>query len=463
MLKTTLTFICFLSATLTHAQTVPANLTKAWNIFMKDSQLRAAMASIYVADAETGKPLFARNERIGLAPASTQKIITAASAYEMLGTNFRFLTTLYYNRAPENGVLPGNLFLSGNGDPTLGSWRLASTDTTSVLTAFTDAVVGAGIRSYGTLQIADSMWDYESIPDGWIWQDIGQYYGAGSSSINWIENQFEMKVQPGFKPGDPVTFIKTIPAIPDSIRILARTGERGSGDQSYFYYPANNKPLTLRGTLPPAGSPFSVSGSMPNPSNVLLNALKRRLASAGVHERGGKKENENETKDSNDALLERWRSPALDTVIFWFLRKSINLYGEALLKVIAYEKANKPETQTGVQLLKKFWQAKGIDPIELNIKDGSGLSPENRVTTHAQAQVLLYAKKQDWFQGFYNAFPEYNGMKLKSGTIGGVKGYCGYHTARNGKAYVVSFLVNNYNGSESALVRKMYAMLNELK
>jgi D-alanyl-D-alanine carboxypeptidase/D-alanyl-D-alanine-endopeptidase (penicillin-binding protein 4) len=54
-------------------------------------------------------------------------------------------------------------------------------------------------------------------------------------------------------------------------------------------------------------------------------------------------------------------------------------------------------------------------------------------------------------------------MKLKSGTIGGVKGYCGYHTARNGKAYVVSFLVNNYNGSESALVRKMYAMLNELK
>ncbi|RYY88204.1 MAG: D-alanyl-D-alanine carboxypeptidase/D-alanyl-D-alanine-endopeptidase, partial [Chitinophagaceae bacterium] len=105
----------------------------------------------------------------------------------------------------------------------------------------------------------------------------------------------------------------------------------------------------------------------------------------------------------------------------------------------------------------------GVDPTELNIKDGSGLSPENRVTTKALVQVLQYARKQTWFPGFYLALPENNGMKLKSGTIAGVKAYCGYHTSKAGITYSVSFIVNNFNGSERELVQKMYAVLNELK
>ena len=54
-------------------------------------------------------------------------------------------------------------------------------------------------------------------------------------------------------------------------------------------------------------------------------------------------------------------------------------------------------------------------------------------------------------------------MKIKSGTIRGVKGFCGYHKAKNGKEYIFSFLVNNYNGSPSTLVSKMYKVLDVLK
>ena len=100
---------------------------------------------------------------------------------------------------------------------------------------------------------------------------------------------------------------------------------------------------------------------------------------------------------------------------------------------------------------------------ELNIVDGSGLSPLNRVTTHAQVDILKYAKRKDWFFAFFNSLPEYNGMKIKSGTIRGVKGFCGYHKAKNGKEYIFSFLVNNYNGSAGAVVNKMYKLLDILK
>jgi D-alanyl-D-alanine carboxypeptidase/D-alanyl-D-alanine-endopeptidase (penicillin-binding protein 4) len=78
-------------------------------------------------------------------------------------------------------------------------------------------------------------------------------------------------------------------------------------------------------------------------------------------------------------------------------------------------------------------------------------------------EILKYAKSKDWFLYFYNSLPEYNNMMMKSGTINGVKGFCGYHKARNGKEYIFSFLVNNYNGSPSALVNKMYKVLDVLK
>jgi D-alanyl-D-alanine carboxypeptidase/D-alanyl-D-alanine-endopeptidase (penicillin-binding protein 4) len=78
-------------------------------------------------------------------------------------------------------------------------------------------------------------------------------------------------------------------------------------------------------------------------------------------------------------------------------------------------------------------------------------------------EILKYAKTKDWFPYFYNSLPEYNGMSMKSGTIRGVKGFCGYHKAKNGNEYIFSFLVNNYNGSSSSLVNKIYKVLDNLK
>ncbi|TMI83789.1 MAG: hypothetical protein E6H10_07185 [Bacteroidetes bacterium] len=156
-------------------------------------------------------------------------------------------------------------------------------------------------------------------------------------------------------------------------------------------------------------------------------------------------------------------SPPLDSIIYWFLKKSINLYGEALVKTFAYEKKGFGATDSGIVIVKDFWKQKGLDPDELNIRDGSGLSPQDRVTTHAQVEVLKYAAKQSWFPYFFNALPEFNHMKMKSGTISDVKGFCGYHTAGDGTQYIFSFLVNNYNGSTSAVVQKMYKVLDALK
>lgn len=95
--------------------------------------------------------------------------------------------------------------------------------------------------------------------------------------------------------------------------------------------------------------------------------------------------------------------------------------------------------------------------------DGSGLSPQNRVTTNALVKVMQYARAQKWYASFLDALPEINGIKMKSGSIGGARSYTGYINAASGKQYTFAFIVNNYDGSSSDVVRKMWKVLDVLK
>ena len=156
-------------------------------------------------------------------------------------------------------------------------------------------------------------------------------------------------------------------------------------------------------------------------------------------------------------------SPDLDSIVYWFLKKSINLYGEALIKTLGYQFTNIGATDSGVNVIKNFWNKKGIEPSAMNIIDGSGLSPANRVTASTLVSVMQYAKKQTWFPSFYNALPEINGIKMKSGSIGGVVSYTGFIKNKKGADYTFAFIVNNFDGNANDVRKKMWALLDLLK
>src|SRR6478736_253486 len=104
------------------AQSTAEKIRAAYNQFEADSQLRHAVSSLYVINAKTGQVVFDKNSQVGLAGASTQKVITAATAFELLGKDYRYKT--------EIGVTEGkrkSLYIRCSGDPTLGSWRWQST------------------------------------------------------------------------------------------------------------------------------------------------------------------------------------------------------------------------------------------------------------------------------------------------------------------------------------------------
>src|SRR5690606_13070861 len=112
----------------------------------------------------------------------------------------------------------------------------------------------------------------------------------------------------------------------------------------------------------------------------------------------------------------------------------------------------------------KYWEQKlKIPTSELKSVDGSGLSPQARVTTMAMSKIMRYAQDRPWFAEFYKSLPNINGMTMKSGTIGGVLGYTGYQKDKAGNTVVFTLLVNNYSGSATSMRREMFKLLDTLK
>jgi len=78
------------------AQEISSQIQSAYTAFEKDESLRHGIASLQVVDLETGKAIFEKNQNTGLATASTLKVITAITALDLLGADFRFKTQLAY-------------------------------------------------------------------------------------------------------------------------------------------------------------------------------------------------------------------------------------------------------------------------------------------------------------------------------------------------------------------------------
>ena len=445
------------------AQTTETKLDKAVKLLLADSQMRYAVMGISVVKTANGEKVFAYNDQIGLAPASCQKIFTSTAALEMLRPDFRYETQFGYDGSIRNGILNGDLYLVGMGDPSFGSFRFLATQPDTVFNAWMTSMKKAGItRVNGNLFGVDSRWERETLPGGWIWDDIGNYYGAGSSALNWRENQNELKLQSGSEIGSPVKIITAKPVPIDvSFESELHAAAKGTGDNAYIYLAPYSTRAFVRGTIPVEQSSFTIAGSFPDPALQLVAEFSVKLDSAKLAP--------NHFMAFHQKMLPELKplltlySPTLDSLNYWFLKKSINLYGECLIKTMASVQHKKATTEEGVKLLKSFWKEHGIDPAAIHIIDGSGLSPQNRITADALITALQFATHQSWYHSFYDALPVFNQMKLKSGTIAGAKSFAGYHLAKDGTSYTVAFIINNYDGTGSEIVRKMFRVLDELK
>ncbi|MDN3549490.1 D-alanyl-D-alanine carboxypeptidase/D-alanyl-D-alanine endopeptidase [Mucilaginibacter aquaedulcis] len=452
-----------------YAQDLQQKISSAFSRLQADSQCSYASLSLTVLDAKTGEQVFAGNPNMGLATASTLKTITSITAFNILGADFKYQTQLgYVGEITADGTLNGDIIIKGAGDPTLGSWRYEQTKEAHVLALITDALQKAGIKKInGRIIGDDSIFGSQSIPEGWIWQDIGNYYGAGTSGLCWRENQFDIKLRTGVV-GNPIGVSRTVPLMPSlTFKSELINGPAGSGDHAYAFLPVGSTVMYLRGSYAVDQDKKAISVAIPDAAYDAAFRLADTLSKLGITVSNGA---ESASTLSAKALqlpliaknLTTIQSPPLSRIIYWLNQKSINLYAEQLLKTIAWKQGRKPTTSNGVEEVQKFWKARGIDPNTINTYDGSGLSPGDRVTTATLAKILQSAKKESWFADLYESLPVYNDMKMKSGSINNVLCYAGYQT-HNGRELCFSIMVNNFNGTSRGIKEKMFRVLDVLK
>jgi serine-type D-Ala-D-Ala carboxypeptidase/endopeptidase (penicillin-binding protein 4) len=458
-MKASLTFLLLLLGLISTSQTVTQKLSAAVKKMEADSSMKHGIVSLYVINNKTGKVIYDKNSQIGLPAGSTQKVITSVTAFELLGKDYRYKTEVRYVKGLDtNDRLRSRLSVFGSGDPTFGSWRFKTTSTVNIFQGIKDSIIAKGISRIDG-QILEKRYELEeNIPDGWIWQDIGNYYGAAAHELNWNENQYDVILTP-HKDGYWVEIYRTEPQNIIGLNLYSRVhvGAERSGDNTNIYWPSSNKFAYIIGTIPKDEKYFKISGSLPQPANQLKQDLTKYLIESGIVITDSSFLFKRTPIPSGELVFTHV-SPSLDSINFWFLQKSINLYGEAFLITISKEEKGCYRSDSGVAVIKDFWSKRGIDKSALNIKDGSGLSPANRITANALVTVLNYAKTKPWFSSFYDALPYVNGFKMKSGTIGDVLAYTGYIGD-----YTFSIIVNNYDGKARDMREKMLTLLDNLK
>jgi D-alanyl-D-alanine carboxypeptidase/D-alanyl-D-alanine-endopeptidase (penicillin-binding protein 4) len=461
-MKVLVLLIISVTAVSSNAQTLLTKLINGIKQLESDMQCKHAVIGLYVVDGKSGSVIFEKNAQAGLAPASCQKIITSAAAFELLGHDYRYTTRFGYSGEIKNRVLEGDMIIQGSGDPTLGSRRWQQTKPEFIFRELFSAINKKFSSINGAVLVENRYWETNPLPGGWVWEDMGNYYGAGAHALNWRENQYDVFLSSSALTGTNTLIVRTEPEL-FHVTLLneVRSAAKGSGDNTIIYFPPETGQGTIRGTIPVGETNFKISGSLPDPAQQL--AFEFRKLVPGKWDKPVISPADSGSLSGKSTLLYSCQSPPLDSINYWFLNKSVNLYGEALLKTIALEKKGFGSTDTGISAVKNFWQQKGIEPSSINIFDGSGLSPANRVTTHSLVNILQYAKKQAWFPAFYFALPEINGIKMKDGYINGVRSYAGYIKNKSGNEFTFSFIINNFNGSPSVIREKIWKLLDILK
>lgn len=420
-------------------------------------------------------------------PASVLKTVATATALEILGEDYRYPTTLEYDGILENGTLEGNLYIKGSGDPSLGSSHFAPGQN-KFLSTWIAALQKAGIKHITGSVISDeSIFDTEGVSIKWLREDMGNYYASGSYGISIFDNMYKLSLQTGAAGTRPV-LKGTEPDIPFIRFKNYLKAAPVSSDSAYIIGAPLDDVRYLYGVLPANREAYVLKGDIPDPALYLARYLTDQLQQKGIRVDGSPscyriEVEENRWKKGERKEIVTTYSPTLREIASVCNHVSHNLYADALVKTVGLQyKPRRNEMISsfgrGVQVVKEYWEKKGLDVFPLRMNDGSGLAPADKVSAGFMGELLVYmATESAVSDAFIASLPQagiegsvrnfLKGSKLqgkahlKSGGITGVRSYAGYIT-KDGKTYAVAVFSNNYSCPMSRMTRALEKLLLQL-
>ncbi|MCK5716856.1 MAG: D-alanyl-D-alanine carboxypeptidase/D-alanyl-D-alanine-endopeptidase [Thiomargarita sp.] len=429
---------------ITHTVTAQT-LSQKINEILRNSCLDSKQTSINITSIPNRKNLYAYNANTPLRPASVQKIITSAAALHYLTPEYRFKTTLLHTGQRKGNTIFGNLIIRGGGDPRLSTkilWHLISQLKASGITRIT-----------GKLIIDAHFLDKQEKAPIWSKKRSQRAYDAKLSALPLNFNSIHIHVQAGEKMGDPLNAWVD----PAYLILKNNTNTTQKGKKSVSVN-RNAQQIVIKGSLPLKAKEQHIYRNVTNPLDYLAQTFHSLLKQAGITITQSTQIRYTKTKGTQ---LYQHHSQTLSTIVKELNMYSNNMTAEQILKTIAAERIKKPGThQAGLKLLKKFLTLKNnrINTKGIRLKDASGLSHSNRMTTRAITDLLatMYTRFDIGFD-FISSLPIkknrflQGNARVKTGSLTKVSNIVGY--LENKRGQIISFAIflnNNSCGSKKA-------------
>ena len=420
--------------------------------------------------------------RTRMMPASNVKVFTTGLALNELGADYRFRTRLAYSGSIEGGVLKGDLYIVGGGDPTIGARDSVAFALQKTFSDWFKLVQAAGIRSIEGCVVGDGRWlDCEPQNVSWQLEDAATGDGAVMTGLGFAAGLQAFTVAPGAKVGDPV---KVSPQFPETPWMnwshTAVTGPSDSGD-NLFYACTDLAPVaSMTGSLALGTASKRITCNNPFGALTCAYYFYKYLENQGIIAGGGPADidpsgrlrdfagegTELPLAASQGSLhyIGEYFSPALKEIVRQANMHSDNYYAEAMLRIMAREKSGSAGFDACQQARQAAFGRLGVAGADrMQFYDGSGLSRKNYVTPDFTARFLTAMTGTASFKEYLASLPQAGSgtlasrlrsapeavrrrVRMKSGSMNGVRCFSGYILSSDGKpenTIVFSIMTNN--------------------
>lgn len=422
-----------------------AQVASEW---VRRPELQRSLVGLEILDVQSGRVLFSHNGNKRFTTASTAKAITNACAFELLGSNFSYKTSIVGQGQIHNSRLTGSLTVVPSQDPSFSFvdlQNLVAQVQTKIKTVHGKVQVG-GVAGGG------DRWSTE-----WLAQDWGQDWMPASSDFI-IDSNIVDRSDPGR--GMPSSIVTS----DMESNALLRTLLKSTWAPAWVQYRSGNSVSYYK---PDA----SVSGAVvvANPTAFNGAILANQLKAQGIKVEG------RETVASDPFIpLGEHQSKPLAEIIRFCLKESDNLYAQQLLRSVgALEPVNKSIEKATLEerglVRQAAWLSTcGVQSGDVVMYDGCGLSRKNAITPHALNMVLRHMASSPTLMPFLDLMThDSDGLSkswhYKTGAMDSVRAITGIVRTATGQPMAVTAVINAHTPSVRELRTSLQALISRLE
>lgn len=418
--------------------------------WLRRPELQQSMVGLEIMDIPSGRVLFSHNGRKRFVSASTAKVFTNACAYDLLGGNYRYRTTMVGYGDIHNGRLEGSVVVIPSQDPSFSTNSLNGMIST----------LSTKVKSIaGNIHVGQIPGGGDYFATEYLVQDWGQDWMPASSDFVLDRNVALLK---DLGRGYPVVNASS----DQESTALLRTLLKGPWASTWVQFNRSNNTVIFHR---PDGA-LQNAPVVANPTDYNAAVVKSVLKNHGIKV-GGKEI----PMVGNASVLAQDSSPPLSEIIAFCLEESDNLYAQQLLRTIGSlpplnNKLEHASLEDRGLARMSYWLATscGVPPGEAILFDGSGLSRKDAVTPHALNMVLRHmggASGTGPFLDLLRRDSEGSSrtFRYKTGAMDSVRSISGVVRTSTGQPLAMTVIVNNHTPSVRELRASLMSLVSRME